>query len=413
MDNYKETLKYSYLNIAFKVLVIVAFVLFIILFFKIDIFNLKFFKSKNHKDKKYIHKDYYVNRNLVNAISKSDYRDKKLSDFYIKTAFNCCNVGYGTSNVERLKSIISEGFRCLDFKLIYKNNTLHIENQPQNETFYNALEIIDTHCFSNSYCHNNEDPLIINIRLDENITEAEKKLIYKKLREMFKTLNSNKMDSTFSLLQKTNILEVSLDKLKNKIIVMCNYDYTTVENDGIDAKHELLQYIHFNTDIVKNDDTLTSIKTTFTNDNKNNAIISMQINESLKTNSVDFLIELNKNYPMMLIPNSYTNLSAVENPTSLEDIFGYTFRALEFSSTNDFSKEIVDPDMKVYVDEFNIANSAFILKPIKLRNNDIITENDETTLLNQVTDVIENNANENSENIAKTIIDKTKRFFRK
>ena len=420
MDNYKETLKYSYLNIAFKVLVIVAFVLFIIFYFKIDIFNLKFFKSKNHKDKKYIHKDYYVNRNLVNAISKSDYRDKKLSDFYIKTAFNCCNVGYGTSNVERLKSIISEGFRCLDFKLIYKNNTLHIENQPQNETFYNALEIIDTHCFSNSYCHNNEDPLIINIRLDENITEAEKKLIYKKLREMFKTLNSNKMDSTFSLLEKKDnsgsyidVLTASLNDLNNKIIVMCNYNYTTVENPEIDAKHELLQYIHFNTDIVKNDDTLTSIKTTFTNDNKNNAIISMQINESLKTNSVDFLIELNKNYPMMLIPNSYTNLSAVENPTSLEDIFGYTFRALEFSSTNDFSKEIVDPDMKVYVDEFNIANSAFILKPIKLRNNDIITENDETTLLNQVTDVIENNANENSENIAKTIIDKTKRFFRK
>lgn len=419
MDNYKETLKYSYLNIAFKVLVIVAFVLFIIFYFKIDIFNLKFFKSKNHKDKKYIHKDYYVNRNLVNAISKSGYEGKKLSDFYIKTAFNCCNVGYGTSNVERLKTIISEGFRCLDFKLIYKNNTLHIENQPQNETFYNALEIIDTHCFSNSYCHNNEDPLIINIRLDENITEAEKKLIYKKLREMFKTLNSNKMDSTLSLLEKkdnsenyVDVLTTSLYKLNNKIIVMCNYNYTIVENDGIDSKHELLQYIHFNTYIATNDDTLTSITTTFTNDNKNNAIISMQINESLKTNSVD-LIELNKNYPMMLIPNSYTNLSAVENPTSLEDIFGYTFRALEFSSTNDFSKEIVDPDMKVYVDEFNIANSAFILKPIKLRNNDIITENDETTLLNQVTDVIENNANENSENIAKTIIDKTKRFFRK
>jgi hypothetical protein len=412
MDNYRETLKYSYLNIAFKVLVIVAFVLFIIFYFKIDIFNLKFFKSKNHKDKKYIHKDYYVNRNLVNAISKSDYGDKKLSDFYIKTAFNCCNVGYGTSNVERLKTIISEGFRCLDFKLIYKNNTLHIENQPQNETFYNALEIIDTHCFSNSYCHNNEDPLIINIRLDENNADAEKKLIYKKLREMFKTLNSNKMDSTFSLLQKTNVLTASLNDLNNKIIVMCNYDYTIVENDGIDSKHELLQYIHFNTYIPKNVDNLTSITTAFTNDNKNNAIISMQINERLKTNSVD-LIELNKNYPMMLIPNSYTNLSAVENPTSLEDIFGYTFRALEFSSTNDFSKEIVDPDMKVYVDEFNIANSAFILKPIKLRNNDIITENDETTLLNQVTDVIENNANENSENIAKTIIDKTKRFFRK
>jgi len=374
MDNYKETLKYSYLNIAFKVLVIVAFVLFIIFYFKIDIFNLKFFKSKNHKDKKYIHKDYYVNRNLVNAISKSEYQDKKLSDFYIKTAFNCCNIGYGTSNVERLKSIISQGFRCLDFKLIYKNNTLHIENQPQNETFYNALEIIDTHCFSNSYCHNNEDPLIINIRLDENITKTETKLIYKKLREMFRTLNSSKIDSTFSLLEKKksagsyiNVLTASLNDLNNKIIVMCNYDYNTIENDEIDSKHELLQYIHFNTDIVKNEDTLNDITTAFTYDNKNNTIISMQINESLKTNSVD-LINLNKGYPMMLIPNSYNNLSAVENPTSLEDIFGYTFRALEFSSTNDFSKEIVDPDMKVYVDEFNIANSAFILKPIKLRS---------------------------------------------
>jgi len=379
MDNYKETLKYSYLNIAFKVLVIVAFVLFIIFYFKIDIFNLKFFKSKNHKDKKYIHKDYYVNRNLVNAISKSDYGDKKLSDFYIKTAFNCCNVGYGTSNVERLKTIISEGFRCLDFKLIYKNNTLHIENQPQNETFYNALEIIDTHCFSNSYCHNNEDPLIINIRLEENIADAEKKLIYKKLREMFKTLNSNKMDSTFSLLEKKDnsgsnidVLTASLNDLNNKIIVMCNYNYTIIEQDGIDPKHELLQYIHFNTDIVKNvDDLDASGINTFLNgydeNYKNNAIISMQINESLKDDSVN-LINLNKIYPMMLIPNSYNNLSAVENPTSLEDIFGYTFRALEFSSTNDFSKEIVDPDMKVYVDEFNIANSAFILKPKKLRS---------------------------------------------
>lgn len=152
---------------------------------------------------------------------------------------------------------------------------------------------------------------------------------------------------------------------------MCNYDYTIVENDAIDAKHELLQYIHFNTLIATNDDNDATGMKTFLEDYdknyKNNAIISMQINESLKTDSVN-LINLNKGYPMMLIPNSYNNLSAVENPTSLEDIFGYTFRALEFSSTNDFSKEIVDPDMKVYVDEFNIANSAFILKPIKLRS---------------------------------------------
>lgn len=414
MDSYKETLKYSYLNIAFKILVIVAFVLFIIFYFKIDIFNLNFFKSKNHKEKKYIYKDYDVNRNLVNAISNSDYTDKQLSDFYIKTAFNCCNVGYGTSNVERLKTIISQGFRCLDFKLIYKNNTLHIENQPKNETFYNALEIINTHCFSNSYCNNNEDPLIINIRLDDNITKAEIKLIYKKLREMFKTLNSNKIDSTFSLLEmiKSNdyidILTAPLDYLNKKIIVMCNYDYTTIDNDEIDAKHELLQYIHFNTYIPKNDDSLnaTEFNASLNLNKKNNAIIPMNISEKLKTNSTS-LIELNKKYPMMLVPNLFNNI--IVNPTSLEDIFGYTFRALEFSSTDNFSKEIMDADMKLYNDEFNIANSAFILKPIKLRNPDTTTSNVGTIFVNKVKNVIDDKRTTNSK--ANTILDIVEDLF--
>jgi len=372
MDDYKETLKYSYLNIAFKVLVIIAFILFIIFYFKINIFSLKLFKSKNYKNNIYIHKDYDVNRNLVNVNSNPNYGDKKIFDFYIKTAFNCCNIGYGTSNVERLKTIISQGFRCLDFKLIYKNNTLHIENQPKNETFYNALEIIDSHCFSNSYCNNNEDPLIINIRFDEYITKVELKLAYKKLREMFKTLNSNKIDSTYSLLQKESINTTSINNLNKKIIVMFNYDYTTIDDAEIDAKHELLQYIHFNTYISQNDDMLDAnelkdlLDDNVTN-KKNNAVITMKINETLKTNTTG-LIELNKNYPIMLIPNSLNNISAVENPTALEDIFGYTFRALEFSSIVDFSKEISDSDIKLYIDEFNIANSAFILKPNKLRS---------------------------------------------
>ena len=204
---------------------------------------------------------------------------------------------------------------------------------------------------------------------------------------MFKTLNSNKIDSTLSLLEKNkstgyvDILTTSLDNISSKIIVMCNYDYSIIENDEIDAKHELLQYIHFNTFIPKNDDTLNSIKSTLTastNVYKNNALINMQLNEIIKSDASNLydIIELNKIYPLMIIPNSLNNLSAVVNPTALEDIYGYTFRALEFSSIVNFSKEIPDPDIKIYIDEFNIANSAFILKPIKLRNHDIMTQND-------------------------------------
>lgn len=376
MDDYKQTLKYNYLNIAFKILVIIALVLFIIFYFKIDIFNLKFFKTKNHKDKKYIYKSYDVNRNLVNAITKENYSNKTLSDFFIKTSFNCCNIGYGTSNVERLKTIISQGFRCLDFKLIYKNNTIHIENQPKNETFYNALEIINTHCFSNSYCNNNQDLVVINIRFDENITKSELKLAYKKLREMFKTLNSSKIDSSYSVLQgienpekRNKILSMSLNDIGNKIIVMCNYDYTKV--DDLDYEHDLLQYIHFNTYVPSADVTANNIQNTLDTNTayNNNAIISMRLNDIIKADDTD-LINLNKTYPLMLIPNSLNNISAVENPTSLEDLYGYTFRSLEFSSIVDFSKEIIDSDIKLYIDRFNITNSAFILKPNKLRNDE-------------------------------------------
>ena len=121
IENYKQSPQYSYLNIAFKVFIFILFFLSILFFFKIDIFNLKFFKSNDHKDKKYVHKAYNVNRNLVNAISSPNYQDKKLSHFYIKTSYNSCNIGYGNANVERLKTIISQGFRCLDFELIYKN----------------------------------------------------------------------------------------------------------------------------------------------------------------------------------------------------------------------------------------------------------------------------------------------------
>lgn len=381
MDNYKETLKYSYLNIAFKIVVLIAFILFIVFYFDLNIFNLKFFKTKNNKNNDYVYKKHDVNRELVNAISKENYNNKVLSDFFIKTAFNCCNIGYGMANVERLKTIISQGFRCLDFKLIHKNNTIHIENQPKNETFYNALEIINTHCFSNSYCNNNEDPLIINIRFDESVTNSlnESKIVFKKLREMFKTLNSNKLDDSYSVLQRVkpgninkNILTIPLKDLQGNIIVMCNYNYDILEANSLDEEHNILQYIHFNTYIPKSDDTLNSISTILTtNKTYNNAVISMELNNIIKSDASDIngLINLNKTFPMMIIPNSSNNTDSVQNPSSLEDIFGYTFRSLEFSSIKDFKEDqIVDEDIKIYINEFTTASSAFILKPIKLRN---------------------------------------------
>ena len=376
MDEYKQSMKYSILNIAFKVFIIVFLVLFIIFYFKIDIFNLKFFKSKNHKDEKYVFKEYDVNRDLVNAVSRTNYPDKQLSDFYIKTAYNCCLRSDGIADVERLKTIISQGFRCLDFKLIYKNNTLHIENQPQNQTFYNALEIIDKHCFSNSYCNNNEDPVIVNIRLHEPDLASFQisQRVFNKLREMFQTLNTNNiLDSKYSLLQKIensgsyeNVLSAPLSTIYGKMIVMCNYDYRIIEANNIDAKHDLLQYIHLNTYIPRNNNEFNSIVdlTTFINNSAtyNTVIFTVNTHNSLLTSDANPLIDLNREVPTMIIPAP----SSEDILSSLYNTFGYTFRAIDITNVDNFD-DIKDQEIQIYNKDFNIVGSAYILKPINRR----------------------------------------------
>ena len=374
MDEYKQSLKYNILNIAFKVFIVVFIILFIIFYFKLDIFNIKIFKSKNHRDEKYVFKEYDVNRNIVNAISKQNYNDKKLSSFYIKTAYNCCLKNDGIADVERLKTIISQGFRCLDFKLIYKNNTLHIENQSQNQTFYNALEIINTHCFSNSYCNNDEDPVIINIRLHEPDLASfqTSQRVFKKMREMFRTLNSNKiLNSKYSLLQKIedkskyeDILNAQLDDIKGQIIIMCNYDYDIIEINNIDATHDVMQYIHFNTFIPKSnefDDIESLINTIGNSSTYNNIIFTVNTHNSLLTNDANPLIDLNREVPTMIAPSASKDIIS-----SLYDTFGYTFRAMDIANVDNFD-DIKDQEIKIYNDEFNIVGSAYILKPINRR----------------------------------------------
>lgn len=376
-NNYKQTMKYSYI----KILVFVAFILCIIFYFKINIFNLSFFKSKNQKDKKYIHKEYNTNRDIHNAMIKENYRNKKLSDFYIKTAFNCCNDGNGIPNIDKLQTIISNGFRCLDFNLTYMNNTIQIKDQPKNETFYNALEIIDKRCFSNMYCNNNEDPLIINMRFvydDININYIQaSKSIFLRLHEMFKTLNSKYiLGNQYSLLQKylstdsyNDVLNMKLNDFYGKIIIMCNFDYNIINANGIDNNNDVLQYIHFNTcSNVNSIDDIVS-KMSMTEINKcNSSIIENSIHDIIKTETEIRLIDYNKDYPMMIVPdNSDDNI--INNVPSLVDLFGYTFRAVDFSTVNDFEDDNIDNDLTSYINEFNIAGSAFILKPISLRNN--------------------------------------------
>ena len=368
IETLEQTNKYTSLNIAFKVLVFVFILLFIIFYFELNLFSLKLFKGRHYQDQKYIPPPQNTNRQISNAIINTNSQGKFIQNFFIKTAFNCCNVGFASADSQRIKTILSQGFRCLDFNLIYKNNTLVIKDQINKETFYNALETINNFAFSNSICNNNDDPLIINIRLEQTdiTTRSKAKLVYKKLREMFRVLNSsNFLSEKYSLMSKyisqnsakyADVLQTPIEELSGKIIIMCNYDYEIV--DELDATHDLLQYIHLNTSDVENNP----------DDSVNINIVSINAHQALMNNDENALLSINMTQPNMIIPVYNTHFMLVENPSSLYDAFGYTFRALDFSSILDFEQDITDnDDIKVYIDEFNLMGSAFILKPVRFR----------------------------------------------
>ena len=146
-------------NVVFKVGLIVFLVLVVTFYFKINLFKFSFFK-KTKDNKKGEFKPLDVNRKLSNAVLNANYASNKLPDFQIKSAFSCAKAGNDSASVERLKIIISQGFRCLDFELQYKDNNIFIKKQVRGESFLDALQIIDQRAFSNIYCSNNADPII-------------------------------------------------------------------------------------------------------------------------------------------------------------------------------------------------------------------------------------------------------------
>ena len=367
----KDT-KYNILNIIFKVMVAVFIFLYIIFYFKIDITSFKLFSGGKLKDKKSEYKSHNVNRNLSSAISNSDYSNKKLPHFFIKTAYNCCQTGT-LVKVDRLKTILSQGFRCLDFELEYKNNTVCIKQQISGENFYSAIKVIEQYAFSNSFCNNNEDPIILNLRIPPPSTSKEDEdrilLLYSKLRNIFQSVHSKyKLDDKYSLLHKfkkddyKNVQEESISTLKQKIIVMCTMNVeesiNTDYNDSI-YNHEFLQYVHVNMN------NLNAITFPFP-ENANiesSYIISTDTHNALTldtTNTAQLVEYNNTKLNMITTGEINTDLS------NFYDTFGYPFRAMDFSSVN-FETEILDTNLNLYSSEFNRIGSAFILKPDYLR----------------------------------------------
>lgn len=112
-----------------------------------------------------------------------EYTGKKIRDFYIKTAYNCCASGQFKSDyvdICALKNCIKQGVRCLDFEIFCVKNipvvgVSSIDMMGVKQS-YNSIPVsivlreINNNAFSETagICPNPKDPLLLHFRIKTN-----------------------------------------------------------------------------------------------------------------------------------------------------------------------------------------------------------------------------------------------------
>lgn len=115
--------------------------------------------------------------------SSPEYVGKKLRDFYIKTAYNCCASGQFKSDyvdICALKNAVKQGARCLDFEIFCIDNTPVVGVSSVNiigvKQSYNSIPVsivlkeLSNVAFSETagICPNPKDPLLLHFRIKTN-----------------------------------------------------------------------------------------------------------------------------------------------------------------------------------------------------------------------------------------------------
>jgi hypothetical protein len=273
--------------------------------------------------------------------SDPDCRDR-LSDYYIKTAYNACSGGsYNNDYVDIcvLKAIIKQGVRCLDFEVYSIDDqpvvaTSTTDNYYVKETFNSVkfVTVIDTirnYAFSGGTCPNPTDPILIHLRIKSNNQN-----MYSKLAEIFRSNTDIMLGPAYSYdSDGKNLGKVPLLSLKNKVILIVDRTNTAfLENQ------ELLEYVN-----------LTS----------NSIFMRGYDYNSIKNNSdTNELKEFNKYGMTIVFPNNGSNPSNPDGDICREN--GCQMVAMRYQLSD---KNLIENNLF-----FDRAQYAFVLKPVDLRN---------------------------------------------
>jgi len=323
---------------------LIAFIIFIIILF---IFKLKSTISLNTKSNLLstssigtncysISKLFSSKPPLISAVNSPEINNKPLSDFYIKSAYNCCCSGKFKNdfvNLCALSSCIEQGVRFLDFELY------SIEDKPvvaassinsyKTKEMYNSIpiesvfNIINQKAFSSGSCPNFDDPLILHFRISSNNITMYNSLA----NHISQMLNNNVLGPTYSNeYNGKNLLLLPLSTFKQKIIIIID------SSNPIYKKTKLYEYIN-----------ITS----------NSPFIHLSRYNDIKYTHDLELENFNKEHMTIVLPNlSERN----DNPNySITNNYGCQVLGMCFQNN--------DSNLKSYNNFFNASRFAFVLKP--------------------------------------------------
>ncbi len=188
---------------------------------------------------------------------KEDARKYPLRNFYIKTALNCCCLGEwknGYVDMSALQYAIAQGYRCLDFEIYSLNDSPIVGASSQLKNFrhtesFNYLDFKEVCAQINerafSLAPNQNDPLLINLRIKSNNTNTE---FIQRIIDCIKQFGDRLLEPEYNYeFGGQNLGMIPIKKFMGKVIIMVDVSNPIVKNgckDKTNSPNCLHQYIN-------------------------------------------------------------------------------------------------------------------------------------------------------------------------
>jgi hypothetical protein len=283
-----------------------------------------------------------IDKTVVSINPKDAQYKHNIRDYYIMSSYNSCSDGDfddGYVSLDALKTVIYRGARVLDFE-IYSVNNKTVVAASNKSTFtekgtYNSIPIeqvmaaVEQWSFAAATSPNYDDPLFLHFRIKSNnpkVMSDLSKVIVGSFRGRLLSAKYGKEN------QGENLGALPLTDFMGKVIIMCD--------KTVNPKFEGSSF----DDIV--------------NIASGGAFVRSMRNYNVKyTPNSQELIEYNKKN--MSITMSDLAVSPRNMDAGLHFKYGCQMVCMNFQSTDSY--------LTFYLERFNQANSAFILKPEQLR----------------------------------------------